>query len=77
MDFVTVGIGIAALTYGAYTLYARRSNPGAFGKMEAMKRMWGEKAGLAMHFVAYSILPIVFGIVAIIAGLRGVSLLSW
>ncbi len=77
MDIVTVGIGIAALAYGGYTLYARRSNPGTFGKLEAMKKTWGPKVGQVVHFISYTVVPIIFGIVAIITGLRGVSIFSW
>ena len=73
MDPVTVLIGVAALSYGIYTLYARRRNPQAFWKLEPMKRMYGAKAAMVIHFIGYTIVPLVIGIVAIIAGVRGVS----
>ena len=77
MDIVTVAIGIAALGYGGYTLKVRRSNPAALGKLEPMKRMWGEILGTAIHVIAYTVVPIVLGVAAILAGLKGTSICSW
>ena len=76
MDIFTLGIGIAALVYGMYTLYARRSNPKGFGKLDAMKTKWGPRTGLALHIFAYTIMPIVLGVVLIYAGIKGVSILA-
>ena len=76
MDIVTVGLGIAALVYGLYTLYARRFNPKGFGKLDAMKKAWGPRAGFAVHFFAYTIMPIVIGVALIYSGIRGVSILG-
>jgi hypothetical protein len=73
MNPVTVLIGIAALGFGIYTSYVRATNPAKFGKLEAMKKQWGEGVGKAVHFVAYTVIPIIFGIVMIVAGIRGLS----
>jgi len=77
MDAVTISVGVAALGYGFYTLYLRRTRPGAFGKLDAMKTFWGERTGAAIHFLAYSLLPLAFGLIAIVSGIRGVSIFSW
>ena len=73
MNPVTVLIGVAALGFGIYTAYVRATNPAKLGKLEAMKKQWGEGTGKAVHLVAYTVVPIIFGIVMIVAGLRGVS----
>ena len=73
MNPMTILIGIAALGYGIYTAYARATNPAKFGKLEAMKKQWGEGPGKAIHLVAYTIVPILFGIAMIVAGITGVS----
>jgi hypothetical protein len=69
----TILIGVAALGFGIYTAYARATNPAKFGKLEAMKKQWGQGAGKTVHLVAYTVIPIIFGIVIIVAGIQGVS----
>lgn len=76
MDPLTIGIGLAVVGYGCYTAYIRKTNPTKFGKLEAMKKHWGEKTGHAIHFVAYTIMPIVFGIALIVAGTGGLSIID-
>jgi hypothetical protein len=73
MSPVTILIGAAALVFGIFTAYVRATNPARFGKLEAMKKQWGESAGRAIHVVAYTVVPILFGLVLIVAGMKGVS----
>jgi hypothetical protein len=74
MNPISLGIGVASLGYGVYTLVLRARRPSAFAKLGAMKQRWGEGPGNAIHLVAYSVVPVVFGIVSILAGLRGVAI---
>ncbi len=76
MDLVTMGLGVVAAGYGVYTGYMRKKDPSKFGKLDAMKRFWGGKTGFAMHFVSYTIMPIVFGVMLIVAGSRGLSIID-
>lgn len=69
MNPVTILIGAAAIGFGAYTAYIRTTNPAKFEKLAAMKKQWGEGAGKAVHVVAYTVVPIIFGIVMIVSGL--------
>ena len=71
MNPVTVLIGAVAVAYGLYTLYARKNSPGNFSKLDAMKKQWGESSGNTIHVIAYSVVPIIVGLVLIVAGLRG------
>jgi hypothetical protein len=73
MNPVTVVIGILAIGFGAYTAWARVKKPEQLKKLEPMKKFWGEKAGVAIHFVAYTAIPVLFGIVIVIKGLNGGS----
>jgi len=63
-------IGILAIVFGVYTLYIRATNPSKFGKLQAMKERFGDSAGDAIHVVAYSVLPIIFGVVMLVRGLQ-------
>ena len=57
-DIVLGGMGVA---FGLYTLFARMFAPNHLWKLEPMKKQWGEKVGLAVHVLAYTVLPLVFG----------------
>lgn len=74
MNWVTMGIGIAAILYGVFTLFLRFTAPEKFGKLEAMKERLGEKAGLAFHFFSYTVIPIAVGVSLVIAGIKGATL---
>ena len=58
-------LGIAALGYGVYTAYVRATSPEKFGKLAAMKEQWGEGPGMIVHVVAYTVVPLILGIVLI------------
>ena len=62
-------LGIAALAYGVYTGYARTATTEKFAKLEAMKEQWGESTGNIVHLVAYTLVPIVVGLVLIATAL--------
>jgi len=71
MDPITVGVGVAAIAYGVFTLVARARKPQMFKKLQPMKDRWGPRAGLAIHIVGYTVVPIVFGVISVFAGLGG------
>ena len=61
-------IGILALLYGLYTIYLRvRKDSKAWGKLDHMKKIYGEKLGAVIHIVSYTVVPIVVGIMGIAA----------
>jgi hypothetical protein len=74
MNPITVGIGAASFAFGVYTLIVRAKRPEKFAKLEAMRKAWGQTAGTVIHVVAYSVVPLLFGVYAILAGLRGQSI---
>ena len=71
MNYITAGIGTLAFVYGVFSIFIRMKNPSKFAKLEAMKKLWGEKAGTAVHIIGYTIVPIIVGIVFIVSGLQG------
>jgi len=73
MNPITIAIGVVALVFGIYTLITRSKRPEQYTKLKAMQDKLGEKPGYTLHLVAYSIAPMVFGTVMILAGLHGIS----
>lgn len=62
MDIANILIGSGAIFFGVYTFYLRQRDPSKFKKLDPMKKFWGEKLGLVIHVVGYSVLPIIFGV---------------
>jgi hypothetical protein len=54
-------LGGLLVAFGVYSIFARFFAPHHLGKLEPMRKMWGERGGLAMHIVAYTVLPLVAG----------------
>lgn len=73
MDPVTVGIGAVAIAYGIFSGSMRFVKPSIFRKLGPMQERFGTAAGNLIHFIAYVIVPLGFGITTLIAGLNGVS----
>lgn len=74
MNPLTIAIGAAAALFGVYTIYLRATAPEKFEKLQAMKDSMGDSVGMAVHTIAYSIVPLGIGATLIFAGVRGVSL---
>jgi len=75
MNYTTLAIGLFALLTGICTLYLRVKHPEKFRKLNVMKEKYGEKTGAAIHTISYTILPIIAGIIFIIIGFMGESIL--
>jgi hypothetical protein len=56
-------LGGFALAYGLFTLVLRFVAPGSrlFSKLEPMRRFWGHGVGTALHWVGYTIVPMIVG----------------
>lgn len=74
MDLLTMGIGGAICLYGIYTLVMRTRSPEKFGKLKVMQDKFGKDTGTALHISAYTVMPIVVGVLVLFAGLNGLSL---
>jgi hypothetical protein len=66
---VKLWLGLLAVGFGLLTIYLRSNHPDRLGKLEAMKERWGDETGAAVHWVAYTVIPILVGLVLIAAGL--------
>lgn len=63
----TIILGILALAYGLFTIYLRifKQSKG-LGKLDRMKEVYGEKLGMAIHIVSYTVLPLLIGVAALV-----------
>ena len=73
MDPVTISLGLFGLGFGGVTTFVRFTHPEKLGKLGPMREKFGTTAGTAIHVVAYSVAPILFGITMLTAGVRGVA----
>ena len=62
-------LGVAAILFGLYTAYARATAPEKLGKLDAMKKQWGERGGAAVHIIGYTAVPIVVGLILVASAL--------
>ena len=58
--------GVFCLAFGVFTLFYRKSHPEKFGKLQKMQERFGEKAGYVIHWINYTLIPIVLGLFLII-----------
>jgi hypothetical protein len=73
MNYITIALGVFCLGYGIFTAIMRAKSPEKFGKLEAMKNKFGDKAGMAIHVISYTIIPILAGIVFLVCGYFGIG----
>jgi hypothetical protein len=76
MNTTSLVIGVALIAYGLFTLYARARRPRWFWKLQPMRDNLGDKAGTAAHIFFYSVVPIILGVIAIVAGFQGIQFLG-
>lgn len=60
MELNTI-IGFFAVTFGLYTLVARQLAPQQFAKLGPMKEKFGDRGGFIVHFIGYTLVPIIVG----------------
>lgn len=58
--------GVFCLAFGVFTLFYRKSHPEKFGKLQKKQERFGEKAGYVIHWINYTLIPIVLGLFLII-----------
>lgn len=66
-------LGCFALLFGVISLLARFVAPTSslFSKVEGMKERFGDTAGLALHWLAYTVAPLAIGAGLVYASLAG------
>ncbi len=74
MDVLTLSIGMLSIAFGSATHLLRIKSPETIGRLGSMRNRFGDRAGLAVHFVAYTLMPLLIGILLLAAGSRGHAL---
>ena len=67
--------GILFLVLGLITLFLRlfKSSKG-MKKLDKFKEFYGEKAGTIIQIISYTVVPIVIGIILIVASCMGIAI---
>jgi hypothetical protein len=73
MNWTTIGLGLAMVAFGLTTSILRVTSPHLFAKLEPMKERWGPRAGLWIHVLGYSVVPVVGGALIALGGVAGMS----
>ena len=56
-------VAIGSIHLLGYLMLLAGKPVGWFGKLEPMREKWGQKAGTALHFTAYVLVPLVGGVI--------------
>ncbi|GMO61966.1 MAG: hypothetical protein Ta2G_21420 [Termitinemataceae bacterium] len=71
MNNILYGIlGLFGIGYGIYTAIIRKKTPEKLGKIGPMKERFGDKTGNIIHIIAYTVMPILVGIIFAISALQ-------
>jgi len=76
MDIGSAIVGFLALGFGILTAVIRKRSPEKFRKLQSMKERLGDTAGERLHFFGYSLVPILVGIIFLVASLFGISIFA-
>jgi len=74
MNIITIILGAFCIGYGIYTAIMRKKSPEKFGKLEAMKKKFGDKIGNTIHIIFYTFIPLLGGVAFLISGFLGINI---
>ena len=63
-------VGVLAIAYGLYSYYRRKTAPQDIDKLQELIERNGEKMAHSIHLFGYTILPIVAGLLMLLAAFR-------
>ena len=67
---INIILGVLAIVYGLYSFFQRKNAPENIEKLQTMIERNGEKMGHSIHLFGYTILPIVAGLLILLAQYR-------
>ena len=74
MQYITLALGAAILLFAVYTTVMSLKSPQELIKLKYMRAKMGMKAGTIVHTIAYIIVPLIFGLFIVRAGIDGVTI---
>ena len=67
---INLVLGILAIVYGVYSFVRRKTAPENIEKLQTMIERNGEQMAHTIHLVGYTILPIIAGLLLLLAAFR-------
>lgn len=69
-------LGLFFWCYGLLTLSLRFLRPDStlFSKLAVMREVWGYRAGTVLHWVSYTVLPIVIGSMLVASAFQTIAI---
>ncbi len=77
MQLTTLALGAAILIYVIYTALMSYKSADELIKLKYMREKMGMKAGTIVHTIVYVVIPLVFAIFIIRAGINGITIVDF
>ncbi len=77
MQYTTLALGAVVLLFAIYTTVMRFKSPQELIKLKYMRDEMGMKAGTIVHTVAYVLVPVIFSVFILKAGMNGVTIVEF
>ena len=77
MQYTTLALGSAILLFAFYTAIMSIKSPQELIKLKYMRAKMGMKAGTIVHTIAYVVVPLIFSLFVLNAGIGGVTIVQF
>lgn len=77
MQYTTLALGAAIIIFGIYTAITSIKSPEELIKLKFMRDKLGYKGGTIFHTIAYVVVPLVFGLFIVKAGIDGITIVEF
>ena len=67
---INLVLGLGLVIYGLFMQFRRRAAPEKIEKLQALINSHGEKTGRSIHFVGHTVVPLLAGVLLLIAHFR-------
>ena len=77
MQYTTLILGSAILLFAFYTAFMSIKSPQELVKLKYMRAKLGQKAGTTVHTIAYVVVPFIFSLFILKAGIDGITVIEF
>jgi hypothetical protein len=74
MQYTTLALGAAILLFAFYTALMSIKSPQELIKLKYMRAKMGQRAGTVVHTIAYIVVPLIFSLFILKAGIDGITI---